>query len=687
MGTQLIVAGFHRSGTSLTAQLLYRSGVFLGYDMLPRNRSNPHGHFEDREIVSYHDKILEDNGLTWQVDGSSLPVVEDSHRRRLMQIIEKREAEQEIWGFKDPRVCLFMNTWKSLLPDARVLIVYRGFADSTYSLHRRAADGLLYKTGKQHYHRRLWDEPDLALKMWIVHNKPLIDFANTYPEDVLAASFSMLRKKFPLIKTLNRYWGLALEEVPTSEVFDAEATAERPGKQLVSNEKLIGEALETWEALERLGRRTEELTGVSVEAGEPLTEEAFYKPADAYALGMEKDFLDFKLQYAAQKRLEESENSRNALEEGLTEARNEQKRLRTQLRKARENTISPQRKKELEEAEKDLKLIVQRMSGSKFASLFRLKREFRELESRYLHAGTLENAENSYAQNGPVVVGGIGGSGTRVIAEMLALFGFHIGDDLNSASDNLWYTLLFKRPRWYCRNRNNRQIIEVGLGLLRKAMVGKKVPTYSELMFLSQALISMGLYGHNQDGAGRGSWSLKRAQQMLTANIRGEYDYRGWGFKEPNSHLLIRDMAEYFDGLKYVHVIRHGLDMAFSSNQQQLFNWGALYGVKVPQHSSEIPRLALKYWVRANRQAVQVGEELGQDKFLLLNFDELCTSPESETRKFASFLEIDPEEDVFRRACAIPQKPKSAGRYRKCDLGQFDDEDLAGLQELGFAIS
>src|SRR5687767_12628130 len=45
----------------------------------------------------------------------------------------------------------------------------------------------------------------------------------------------------------------------------------------------------------------------------------------------------------------------------------------------------------------------------------------------------------------PVGIGGIGGSGTRVGAALLQMLDFYIGDDLNQALDNLWFTLLFKR--------------------------------------------------------------------------------------------------------------------------------------------------------------------------------------------------------------------------------------------------
>ena len=45
----------------------------------------------------------------------------------------------------------------------------------------------------------------------------------------------------------------------------------------------------------------------------------------------------------------------------------------------------------------------------------------------------------------PVIVGGIGGSGTRLVAGLLQIFGYYIGDDLNDSLDNHWFTLLFKR--------------------------------------------------------------------------------------------------------------------------------------------------------------------------------------------------------------------------------------------------
>ncbi len=260
MSNQLIVAGFHRSGTSLVCQLLHRAGLFLGYDLLGPAFSNPHGHFEDTEILKLHQQILADNGRTWLVNEPFLPVVTEPHWQKLKWIVERRSAEHDLWGFKDPRVCSFMMLWKHLLPNAKVLLIYRHFSDSAYSLGRRQSTELLSNpAGPQRMYRRFWEEPDLALRMWLTHNEALLTFARTYPEDTLTMSLDMVRSGFPVVRAINRRWSLALEEVPASEVFDPAVTDGRAGKQPISDRGLIDRIDATWQALQRLRERTEQM--------------------------------------------------------------------------------------------------------------------------------------------------------------------------------------------------------------------------------------------------------------------------------------------------------------------------------------------------------------------------------------------------------------------------------------------
>jgi hypothetical protein len=287
---------------------------------------------------------------------------------------------------------------------------------------------------------------------------------------------------------------------------------------------------------------------------------------------------------------------------------------------------------------------------------------------------------------GPVVVGGVGGSGTRVIAEILHTFGFYLGEDLNVAGDNLTYTFLFKRPRWFYRNKKNYRNIRTGLNVFHKIMKKRRLFTISEILFFLNASFSQVFYGHNHTGKGRKLRPALRIQKIFAAEKNTETKYVGWGWKEPNSFLFINHLNEKYHNLKYIHMIRHGLDMAFSSNQNQLFNWGPLYGVDRPASSSKIPSAAFEYWIKANQKMLSAGEKLGPEKFLKINFEQLCNFPDIEIKRMIDFLNINPKDEIFRRALKLPRKPKSVGRYRNYDLSQFGLNGLDLLSGFGYSV-
>ena len=81
-----------------------------------------------------------------------------------------------------------------------------------------------------------------------------------------------------------------------------------------------------------------------------------------------------------------------------------------------------------------------------------------------------------------------------------------------------------------------------------------------------------------------------------------------WGWKEPNTHLLLPYLVRRFPDMRYIHVVRHGLDMAFSSNQNQLATWGEQF--QIPADLPP-PVRSLRYWIAAQRRARDLGTALG----------------------------------------------------------------------------
>jgi len=188
----------------------------------------------------------------------------------------------------------------------------------------------------------------------------------------------------------------------------------------------------------------------------------------------------------------------------------------------------------------------------------------------------------------PVVVGGLGGSGTRVVAEMLQLLGYYVGDDLNEPLDNLWFTFLFKRPDWYRRvQAGDDAAFASALRVFVDSMHGKR-PGVEGTRVIAGAFLDQ-----IEPPLGRLAWSSGRAASLFRSR-RHDHDPDKWGWKEPNSHLFLDPLAAGLGGFRYVHVLRHGLDMAFSTNQQQLHNFGWLFGIDPEASSEPEPRLALE---------------------------------------------------------------------------------------------
>lgn len=265
---------------------------------------------------------------------------------------------------------------------------------------------------------------------------------------------------------------------------------------------------------------------------------------------------------------------------------------------------------------------------------------------------------------GPIIIGGIGGSGTRVVVSILQAFNVYFGDDLNIPLDNLSYTLLFKRPKWFNKNQLNNQKIKTGLSILEKSMLNRKSYTLREIAYLLNATISMARHGHNMEKDGQGQWAFERLKCLIFNNSDTISMYKYWGWKEPNSHLLLKNFHEYFADFKYIHTIRHGLDMAFSTNQEQFYNWANLYGVDIPKKEEDIPAAVFSYWVKANRKVLNMQNEFGHDTIYVLDFDKLCLNPEQEIKRLTKFLHIEIKDDELDLAKRIPSIPKTKDRYK-----------------------
>lgn len=279
----------------------------------------------------------------------------------------------------------------------------------------------------------------------------------------------------------------------------------------------------------------------------------------------------------------------------------------------------------------------------------------------------------------PVAIGGVGGSGTRLVARFLVDLGFFTGADLNESNDNLWFTLLFKRCEIHCIGQEELADLTA---IFRKAMT-EPAPLSAAELDLVHRLADACRPMHDAE------WLRARARSLESWMAAGGRDSGAserwgcerWGWKEPNTHVVLERLEPLLPGMKYVHVVRNGLDMAYSSNQAQLHLWGPSFlGIENVDAS---PRLSLKYWCAVQRRVIERGRRLG-DRFLLLDYDRLCAAPEKGLDTFLRFLEVEPARETRARLLASICPPQSMGRFRRHPPSDLDPDDVAFARDLGF---
>ena len=220
----------------------------------------------------------------------------------------------------------------------------------------------------------------------------------------------------------------------------------------------------------------------------------------------------------------------------------------------------------------------------------------------------------------PVVVGATGGSGTRVIAQVLQKAGWFMGNRVNP------------------RNEDSLPIA----------------------WFLTKWLKSL------KDFPNVDSRTLARArrdfERMIHLHRRGisSPDAR-WGWKNPRSLWLVPFLVDRFPELKFVHMIRDARDMMLSENiyfLRQNAHW--LLG---PDWWRNLEASALELWRISNKRALEFAQHDVKDRYHMVRYEDLCQRPAETVTRLLEFLEA-PKMDVGPLIEGIRDRG-NIGRWRR----------------------
>lgn len=243
----------------------------------------------------------------------------------------------------------------------------------------------------------------------------------------------------------------------------------------------------------------------------------------------------------------------------------------------------------------------------------------------------------------PISVGAVGGSGTRLVAEILTAMGVAMATPINEASDALEWPPM--------------------RDLLSDPMLAKFTREHILYNAFSGLERLLALRKHNLGLTGRSGW------------------------KVPTTHLWIAELAHFFPKLQYVHLLRNGLDMAYSGNQRQAQQWATAQDVVLDRDEAGkvCPGSMLEYWLSSNEAGLNTGAQCLGPRMHVIRFEALCADPEEQIEELARFLGIPVSRDVVQALAGNIHVPASQGRYLQQDWrNDFTADQLQRLGKLGY---
>ncbi len=253
-----------------------------------------------------------------------------------------------------------------------------------------------------------------------------------------------------------------------------------------------------------------------------------------------------------------------------------------------------------------------------------------------------------------MIIGATGGSGTRAVARIVQQAGMWIGTNLNVSVDAVDFGLYSNRWIDPFLQGTDRWRLPLADGD-RDAMVADLAPllrTHLEPLTEPEHL---------------GRWTA-------------------WGWKEPRSMYLLPFWDALFPGLRFLHVVRDGRDMAFSSNQNQLLKHGAtMLGEEDGGQPEAVRSIAL--WGRANTLVTAYAAARLRGRYLRIRFEDLCARPDDTVAAVLDFFGLPATAAPLATELVVP--PDTLGRWRNADprlLAALHRVAGSALARLGYPV-
>jgi hypothetical protein len=205
-----VVLGMHKSGTTLVSQILHHSGINMGEEIDPRVGYGQGDKYERESTWRLNEEILECNGkVSIDIPAPQNMVVRDDQEARMRAIIRGLDAQYQDWGFKDPRTSLVYPSWARVLPQHKIIAIYR------------PPEELFLRYRPKKLIRRYRDLP-VAIKLvkrWCEHNSRLIEYLEGTPMEYLVLEYRRLMSEQKEFERLQAFVGQPLVDQRRKDLY------------------------------------------------------------------------------------------------------------------------------------------------------------------------------------------------------------------------------------------------------------------------------------------------------------------------------------------------------------------------------------------------------------------------------------------------------------------------------------
>jgi Sulfotransferase family len=261
--------------------------------------------------------------------------------------------------------------------------------------------------------------------------------------------------------------------------------------------------------------------------------------------------------------------------------------------------------------------------------------------------GVEVGADGGSAARAPLVISGIGGSGTRVFARVLRHAGIHLGTRLNRAEDALEFRHFGRR--WVGRYLESERA---------RALSAEETE------------------------------EMRAELEACVARHRSALDDGAapWGWKQPRSIHFLPLLRSLYPGLRFLHVLRDGRDVAFGKPNPVV--WVGDYVLGPDRVEEPIPLRMMRLWAAANSRAADYGERHLGAAYAAVKLEELCAEPQATVERLLRFTLPDRSVRVSDEMLAEVQTPRTIGRWRKRDaelVARIEAAGVDALERFGYA--